>query len=232
MEKILLEEFNNLNFIIMKTIIKTSRSNNARKVLKTNRNLTSVIGLLALLILIFNNLDTFAHCDSYDGPVIKDAERALETNNVNLVLKWISSNQEDEVISLFNKTYSLKDGDGEIYRIVKTYFFETLVRLHRQTEGAPYTGLKPAGNTKNIIQLSDNAISTGDIDELIEKLDLHINDVLKEKYNRVFELNKIKNNSISNGRLYVEAYVDYTHTIEAIHDIITNLNNEHFEHKH
>jgi hypothetical protein len=29
----------------------------------------------------------FAHCDSMDGPVIKDAQRALETNDVTPVLK-------------------------------------------------------------------------------------------------------------------------------------------------
>jgi hypothetical protein len=38
----------------------------------------------------------YAHCDSYDGPVIKDALKALETNNVSLVLKWID--QKDETV--------------------------------------------------------------------------------------------------------------------------------------
>ena len=33
-------------------------------------------------------------------------------------------------------------------------------------------------------------------------------------------LDKVKNDSPGKGREYVKAYVDYTHTLEAIHDII------------
>ncbi len=175
---------------------------------------------MVLMLTALTGTPASAHCDSYDGPVIKDATKALETNNVNLVLKWVTQEQEKEIVSLFNKTYALKSGDADIYKIVETHFFETLVRLHRQTEGAPYTGLKPAGTTKQIIQMTDEAIKTGDIDGFLVKLDNHINKVVREKYQKVAELNKVKDNSITQGREYVEAYVDYTHTVEAMHDII------------
>ena len=33
----------------------------------------------------------------------------------------------------------------EAKELADMYFFETLVRVHRTGEGAPYTGLKPAG---------------------------------------------------------------------------------------
>lgn len=176
--------------------------------------------LIASLLMIFSSVPVSAHCDSYDGPTIKDAVKALETNNVKLVLKWIKPEQEKEIIPLFNKTYALKSGDKEVYNIVERHFFETLVRLHRETEGAPYTGLKPAGTTKPIILMSDQAIENRNIDDLLGKLNNHIGKVLKEKYERVAELDKLKNNSPEQGRDFVEAYVDYTHTIEAIHDII------------
>lgn len=191
------------------------------------------IFLIALLFsfAIVGSLPAYAHCDSYDGPVIKDAARALETNNVNLVLKWITPGQEKEIISLFNKTYSLKSGDKTVYAVVEKHFFETLVRLHRETEGAPYTGLKPAGSTKMIVRLSDLAIENNDIDELLGKLNVHIEKVIKEKYEKLAALEKVKNNSPQQGREYVEAYVDYTHTIEAIHDIVEQ-EGEHSIHKH
>lgn len=176
--------------------------------------------LIASLLMIFSSVPVSAHCDSYDGPTIKDAVKALETNNVKLVLKWIKPEQEKEIIPLFNKTYALKSGDKEVYNIVERHFFETLVRLHRETEGAPYTRLKPAGTTKPIILMSDQAIENRNIDDLLGKLNNHIGKVLKEKYERVAELDKLKNNSPEQGRDFVEAYVDYTHTIEAIHDII------------
>ncbi|MEN6455250.1 MAG: DUF6448 family protein [Prolixibacteraceae bacterium] len=191
------------------------------------------IFLIALLFSFatLGSLPAYAHCDSYDGPVIKDAVRALETNNVNLVLKWITPGQEKEIVPLFDKTYSLKSGDKDVYAIVEKHFFETLVRLHRETEGAPYTGLKPAGSTKKIVQLSDQAIENNDIDELLGKLNAHIGKVIKEKYEKLAVLEKVKNDSPEQGREYVEAYVDYTHTIEAIHDIVEQ-EGEHSIHKH
>lgn len=176
--------------------------------------------VIVSLFMLFGSVPASAHCDSYDGPTIKDAVKALETNNVKLLLKWITPEQEKEIIPLFNKTYALKSGDKEVYAIVEKHFFETLVRLHRETEGAPYTGLKPAGTTKPIIKMSDQAIESGDIDDLLGKLNNHIGKVLKEKYEKVAALDKVKNDSPEQGREFVEAYVDYTHTIEAIHDII------------
>ena len=185
--------------------------------------------LLASSIFIFTNTAS-AHCDSYDGPVIKDAEKALEANNVNLVLKWVSKEQEKEITPLFQKTYELRDGDKEVYEIVKKHFFETLVRLHRETEGAPYTGLKPAGTTKQIIKMTDNALDENSVDDFLQKLNNHIDNVVREKFNKVSELNKVKDNSVEKGREFVAAYVDYTHTVEAIHDIIEHGTGSHEGH--
>lgn len=201
---------NHLNEFIMRT---NKMKQGARKII-----------LLAAtsLLMVFASITAQAHCDSYDGPVIKDAVKALETNNVNLVLKWITPEQEQEITSLFKKTFSLKNGDKEIYAIVEKHFFETLVRLHRETEGAPYTGLKPAGTTKQIIKLSDQSLEEHDLDGFLKKLNNHIAKVLKEKYLKVESLEKVKNESVENGRAYVQAYVDYTHTIEAIHAPLVN----------
>ena len=176
--------------------------------------------LILFAILLFTSQATFAHCDSYDGPVIKDAVLALKTNDVNPVLKWITNDQENEITALFHKTYKLRNGDKEVYEIVEKHFFETLVRLHRETEGAPYTGLKPAGSTKQIIQMTDEAIKVGNVGGFLLKLNKHIEKIVREKYDKVLQLSKVKDNSTKQGREYVEAYVNYTHTIEAIHDII------------
>ena len=51
------------------------------------------------------------------------------------------------------------------------YFFETLVRLHRAGEGAPYTGLKPAGRDLGpAIPAADRALETGDVEPLVRLL--------------------------------------------------------------
>ncbi len=173
------------------------------------------VALVAILMLI-GSMPAFAHCDSYDGPTVKDALKALETNDVSLVLKWIDQDQEAELIPLFHKTQGLKASDPEIYTIVEKHFLETLVRLHRETEGAPFTGLKPAGSTAPIIAMADHALEVKHIDGLLTNLNIHINEVVREKFAKVAELDKVKNESAESGRAYVAAYVDYTHTLEGI----------------
>ena len=190
-----------------------------------------IFSTLLLTFLILSSTTSYAHCDSYDGPVVVDAIKALEANNVNLVLKWISKEQEQEITSLFNKTYKLRGGDKEVYQIVEKHFLETLVRLHRETEGAPYTGLKPAGTTKMIVVLSDKAIDSKSVDDLVGKLNGHIEKVVREKFNHVNALFNEKDKSPEKGREYVKAYVDYTHILEAIHDILEH-GGGHAEHKH
>jgi len=168
-----------------------------------------------------------AHCDSYDGPVVKDALKALETNNPQLVLKWVEATHEKEITDLFTKTLKYKTGDKEVYQLLETHFLETLVRLHREGEGEPYTGLKPAGSAKQIIKLTDTAIAENDFDGFLVKFHTHVDKILKEKYQKVAELNKVKDESVEKGREYVAAYVDYTHTIELMHDLIEHTGAQH-----
>jgi hypothetical protein len=210
--------------------MKTEKKRQQGKVNLFNQTFKVSHFLIAALLAVIVSNPASAHCDSYDGPVIKDATMALETNNVNLVLKWITDDQEQEIIPLFNKTYNLKNGDKEVYAIVEKHFFETLVRLHRETEGAPYTGLKPAGTTKQIIQLTDKALADGNVDDFLAKFNSHIDKIVREKYQKVAELDKVKGISKEQGRAFVEAYVDYTHTVEALHEILEHGNSPHSGH--
>ncbi len=73
---------------------------------------------------------------------------------------------------------------------------------------------------EKIVQLSDQALANKDIDSLLGRLNNHISKAIREKYDKVAALVKVKNDSPAKDREYVEAYVDYTHTLEAIHGII------------
>src|SRR5690554_6244305 len=98
--------------------------------LKTGLKRFSLKAILSTFLIVFfigmATKPASAHCDSYDGPTVQDAVKALETNNVDLILKWIDKSQEDEVVSLFNKTYNLRGGDQEVYSIVEKHFLETM----------------------------------------------------------------------------------------------------------
>lgn len=183
---------------------------------KTRTILTAVAAAFFLLF----NVSAYAHCDSYDGPVIKDALKALDNNKVELVLKWIDSQQEKEIIALFDKTYQLKNGDREVYTIVEKHFLETLVRLHRETEGAPFTGLKPAGSMTPLVEMADRSIDVKSVEEVSKTVTTHLEQVLRERYAEVMKLYETKDNSVEEGRAYVHAYVEYTHTLEALEHVL------------
>lgn len=191
------------------------------RIFKTEKRLSfKVRSLLLALAFMFTGISAFAHCDSYDGPVIKDALTALDQNNVQLVLKWIEPRQEAEIIALFEKTYKLRNEDKEVYALVETHFLETLVRLHREMEGASFTGLKPAGSMTPLVEMADNSIAENDVEKVVKSVTSHLAEVLRERYEKVAELNKTKEDSVAKGREYVHAYVQYTHTLEFLEHLL------------
>src|SRR5690554_805725 len=202
----------------MKTQVKKSSVTNSFNVGRLFK--TGIRPLLLVFAFMMAGISGFAHCDSYDGPVIKDALKALDQNNMELVLKWIDPQQEAEIIPLFDKTYQLKSGDRQVYSIVEKHFLETLVRLHRETEGAPFTGLKPAGSMTPLVEMADNSIANKSADNVIHTVTTHLEQVLRERYATVAKLSKTKDDSVKQGREYVEAYVQYTHTLEALEHIL------------
>src|SRR5512134_4067274 len=76
-------------------------------------------------------LGAFGHCDTLDGPVIQLARQALETGNVNLVLPWVRSADEDEIRHAFEHAQAVRKLGPEARNLADTHFFETLVRIHR-----------------------------------------------------------------------------------------------------
>jgi Family of unknown function (DUF6448) len=106
----------------------------------TRRSWTWTLVALGLLFLAQDR--ALGHCDGMDGPVVKAAQKALEAGNVNLVLIWVQKADEVEVRKAFDQTITVRKLGPEARALADRYFFETLVRLHRAGEGAPYTGLK------------------------------------------------------------------------------------------
>ena len=102
-----------------------------------------------------------AHCDTLDGPVVSDARTALADGNVTPVLKWVKADDEPEIRKAFEKTLSVRKLDAGARELADTYFFETLVRVHRAGEGAPYTGLKAAGTVEPVVAKADLTLEQG-----------------------------------------------------------------------
>ncbi|HZW77049.1 MAG TPA: DUF6448 family protein [Flavobacteriaceae bacterium] len=177
--------------------------------------------LLSLAFIGFTIFQSFAHCDSYDGPVIQDALQALKENNVELVLKWVEPKHEKEIRDKFHQTLRLRGKNKELNELLERNFLETLVRLHREGEGAPYTGIKPAGSMTPLVAMADQSIISKDAEHMIHAVTEHLEKIIRERYSKVLELSKIKNNSVADGRRYVEAYVEYTHTLEGLEHLLS-----------
>lgn len=176
----------------------------------------SMIGVVAVYLVIMTSNAT-AHCDTMDGPVVAAAKAALEKGDVTPVLKWVKADNEKEIRDLFQKTMAVRQKGPEARDLADTYFFETLVRLHRAGEGAPYTGLKPAGEVEPIIQMSDKALETGNADALIREVSEKVADGIRERFEHAARAKKSADTSVEAGREFVEAYVTFTHYVEKLH---------------
>jgi hypothetical protein len=176
-------------------------------------------------------LGAFGHCDTLDGPVIGLARKALETGNVNLVLPWVRAEDEDEVRHAFGHAQSVRKLSPEARELADTHFFETLVRVHRASEGAPYTGLKPAGlDLGPAVPAADKALEDGRIDPVIELLTGAIRDGVRRHFHTAWHRRKFDANDVRAGRDYVEAYVPYVHYVESLWNMATGAAGHHVEH--
>jgi hypothetical protein len=108
-----------------------------------------------------------AHCDALDGPVVEAARKALDSGKLGEVLAWVPTEHEGEIRDAFSKARAARASGGTAGDVADRWFFETVVRVHRAGEGAPYTGLKPAGGESDpAVAAADRAIETGDFSAL------------------------------------------------------------------
>jgi hypothetical protein len=146
------------------------------------------------------------HCDSLDGPVVTAARRALGMHDVSEVLPYVKRDGEAEVIAAFDKTIAVRNGDPVVNEVADLYFFETVVRVHRAGEGAPFTGLKPAGLSNGpVIPAAERAIERGEPAELIQLLTARVRLEVERRFAEVMELKERADDSVEDARAYVEA---------------------------
>ena len=180
---------------------------------------TTIVSLLLAIGLPFTGAPrALAHCDTMDGPVVKDAQVALDRGDLTPVLKWISPDDEAEVRAAFKKVRTVRKQGAAAKELADIWFFETVVRVHRASEGAPYTGVKPAGTElPHFVVAADKALA-GEISA--DKLARHLASVVEEGVLSRFAVAS-KNllhasDSVEAGREFVRAYVEYVHYIEGL----------------
>jgi hypothetical protein len=175
----------------------------------------ALLGAGALLLLSGSVL---AHCDTMDGPVIAAAKAALAKGDVTPVLKWVKPDAEKELRAAFEKALTVRSKGPEARELADQYLFETLVRVHRAGEGAPYTGLKPAGTEiEPVVAAADQALEAGKADALVKMITETAAKGLRERFASALEKRKRADESVEAGREYVAAYVEFVHYAERLH---------------
>ena len=187
-------------------------------------------GTTLIMSLVFGANVAHAHCDTLDGPVVKAARAALAGTNVNLVLPWVRSEDEAEIKHAFENTLEVRKLSAPARDLADLYFFETLVRVHRAGEGAPYTGLKPAGNDSGpAIPTADKAIEDGTLDPVAKLLTGEVLDGLHERFKEVIARKNFRKDDVQAGRTYVKAYVEFVHYVEGVHSAASGETSEHID---
>lgn len=164
-----------------------------------------------------------AHCDTMDGPVVAAAKIALQSGEISPVLKWVRPEHEKEIRAAFARTMAVRAAGRDARELADTWFFETLVRVHRAGEGAPYKGLSPAGTPiERSILLSDKALASDDPAELVRFIGGAVADGIRQRFALAAEAKKHAEESVAKGREYVEAYVELTHYVERLQSDATS----------
>jgi hypothetical protein len=196
----------------------------------TRKLLSPLIGVFTVLaVAVVGVRVALAHCDGLDGPVVKAATNALRTGNVNLVLIWVQQKDEAEIQAAFQQVVVVRKQSPEARALADRSFFETLVRVHRAGEGAPYTGLEPAGRDLGpAIPAADKALETGKVGPLQGLLAEVVQRSLREHFEALRMLKGYDPNDVAAGRRYVQAYVEYIHYVERLHEAATTSAEGHY----
>lgn len=179
-----------------------------------------IMAIVTTLALLQLPQIAMAHCDALDGPAIIEAREALVNGDVTPVLKWVMPEHEEAVRGAFAHTMKVRALGPEARDLADRYFFETVVRIHREGEGAPYTGIKPAGMIESPIVKADQALEQGSVEELANAIGAHVGKSMRERFGHALDAKKHADKSVEAGREFVEAYVQYVHFVEGIVGVV------------
>ncbi len=176
-----------------------------------------LIALMCGVVLLIFAQDVLAYFDSYDGPIAKDARRALEDGDVTPVLKWVNKDAEPEVEKSFNEALQVRGMNPQVKEMSEKNFLETVVRLHLQAEGESFMGLKPMGTPPQpYVREADNAIDRGHVDNLVKQMGDQAVLGIKHRFADAFERKGKKDLSVEAGRAYVRAYIEFIRYLEEL----------------
>lgn len=184
--------------------------------------LVTVLVLGGVFAFAFAPQPAQAHCDSEQGPVAGAALRALDENDVTIVLPYVSHEGEAELTAAFEHAAAVRPLGGEAQALADRYFVETAIRVHRVGEGASYTGVTDEP-VPEAIAAADEAMASGSLDGVYAMLSDAMRAGIEEQLHGV-ELARehaAAEGTVEANRERVEAELLFEKYIYALHLSIT-----------
>jgi hypothetical protein len=121
-------------------------------------------------------------------------------------LRFAPEGAEGEIRAAFAKAIQARQAGEAAREVADLFFAETVVRLHRAGEGAPFTGLQPAGlDVGPIIPVAERAIDSGSEVELSALLSDILHQETKRRHEHVMDLKARSDRGLSELRDYTSA---------------------------
>ena len=150
------------------------------------------------------------HCDSMDGPVVAAARDALDHRDVTRVLPYVPEEDEHQIAEAYERAVRTRADGAEARELADLWFFETVVRVHRGGEGAPYTGLKRAGLDHGpVLPAAERALELGHVAPVVDVLCEVIRQEAGRRFDQVLTLRSGRHETVPENRTLVEATLGF-----------------------
>lgn len=171
---------------------------------------TNLINGIVRLLAALKPPTVLAHCDTAEGPAVKDGRTALVTGNINYALRWIPADGEAELRDVFDTALKVRTLGAEAAELADRLFLETMVRIHRMGEGVGFTGIQPTGTAIGpVVQAADEAIARGSDAGLLALVRSERRAELDTRFHASMTLKDFDVDDVAAGRRYLAAYVSF-----------------------
>ena len=134
---------------------------------------------------------------------------------------------------MFAQAISVRKLGAEARELADMHFFESLVRIHRAGEGAPFGGLQLAGRDLGAaIPAADMALEHGSIEQVEKLLTDTIRDGVHKHFDAALRRRRFDPDDVEAGRAYVEAYVPFVHYVERLWQAAQGARHAHANDQH
>ena len=168
------------------------------------------INRIVTLLAALKPVTVQAHCDTAEGPAVKDGRKALETGNINYALKWIPADGEAELRDVFEKALKVRALGAGAAELADRLFLETMVRIHRMGEGVGFTGIQPVGTQIDpVVKAADEAIALGSDADLLPMVSQERRAELDKRFQGALAIKDFDVDDVAAARRYIAAYVTF-----------------------